>query len=232
MRPLAVRLALAFVFLHVVPTAPSRAAGRSDAVVGNWAVAVDYPGGSLRLDLVIAEKDGRLHGKLALLDDTLLVTKIDFEPPRLSAEVQIGERRLEARGMLDGGKLSGQWSIVGGDSRGTWTAERKAATQRRPVEQVLGVWPVSLYLPNGVLHLTLALEQSAGRLVGSLAGEAGTVGLQALDFDGEVLRFEVHLMGESYRFESALKDGKLVGRWLAGGSWSSPGKKRSSAGGR
>lgn len=223
MRRLRITLAAALLIPAIAAAADTHA-----GITGAWSVAVDSPGGSLRLDLMVAETGGRLTGAIAFLGETLLLQKLEFEPPRIAAELRFGESTVRAWGVLDRGKLGGEWSIAGRHTRGTWTGERKRPQPAAlAVEEIVGVWPVSLYLPNGVLHLTLTLERIDGTLVGTLSGDAGTVILQSIDFDGRTLRFEVHLLGEIYRFESTLEDRKLVGRWLAGGGWSSSGKKTS-----
>lgn len=201
------------------------AAEGKDDILGRWAVDVETPNGSLRLDLDLTAGESGLTGILFFFQGTFPLSNLRFQNSTLSAEVRVGESTFRATGGLSGGKFAGEWSVRGKDIRGIWTAERKTSAVRGAVaDDIVGYWPVMLDLPNGVLNLALELKQTGGTIWGTLGGDAGTLPLQSVLLDQDRLRFEVQFAGETYRFECTLKNHKLSGRWFASGAWKSSGK--------
>jgi len=126
-------------------------------------------------------------------------------------------------GIVSEGKISGTWAQVGGEDKGTWTAERQPDAPA--ASGIAGSWDSVAVTSGGDLAAVLSLKQEASSLNGSMSSEMGTVPLSAVSFAESKLHYEIQLGDTVYKVDATMEGDKLKGQWAPvaggeGGPWS------------
>ena len=199
------------------------------SVLGKWLVKAETPNGPLEIAFDLKQEGNQLIGTAAMMQQAFPLSTVKFEDPDLTVEISLGGGKYKMLGKLKDGKFSGSWEEVGGDMKGTWTAERTAtatqATTAGAAGVISGTWDVVSATPNGDLALTLDLKQDGDKLDGTIAGPMGTMPIQAASFKENKLQFDIEIAGGVYRLEGLRNNNKIEGKWYPvgggeGGTWS------------
>lgn len=204
--------------------------GFADDVAGKWkVVAKDSGGEEIKADLSLKQEDGKLTGTMALPDATLQLKDVQFKENVLTYHLEHGGMPVSVKMTLDGGKLKGNYTVDGGETRPI-EAERVVEAAAAPASPVIGDWKVSTTGPDGEpLKLVITLKQTDGKWSGQLVIEEHDVTLPLSDIkvDGSSFTCNVETDGGTFVIEAKIADDKLEG------SHTSPdGKKNKMAGTR
>lgn len=208
-----------------------------DSILGKWLAKAETPNGPIEMEFELKQEGNQLVGTAAMMQGIIPLAAIKFEEPSLSMELSLGGNSYKLLGALKEGKLSGTWEQMGGDMKGTWSAERKAVavpavTAAPAAAGVAGTWNCISVTPNGDLALTLELKQEGDKVSGTIGSDRGTIPIQAASFKENKLQFDLDLGGTVYRVEGILKEIKIEGKWYpaAGGEGGSFSATRKAAG--
>ncbi len=197
-----------------------------EAILGKWLIKAETPNGPLEIEFDLKQEGNQLVGTAALMQGVVPLSAVKYEEPNLTAELALGGNSYRMLGTLKEGKFTGTWEQIGGDVKGTWTAERRATppTSGTAASGISGSWNSISVTPNGELALGLDLIQDGEKVTGSLSSERGSVPLQAATFKDNKLQFDVDLGGTVYRVEGTLKENRFDGKWYPvaggeGGTW-------------
>ncbi len=207
----------------------------ADDIVGKWQVKAETPNGPFDLAFEFRPEAGKISGTATAPQGSGTFSTVKFESPSFSAELQIGDESYRLTATMKDGKLAGAWEQIGGDAKGTWTAERVGQTSSSaPGSGISGVWDSLATTPNGDMSATIELKQDGEKVTGEIRSDMGSLPIQAASFKEGKLQFDIELGGGTYRVQAALKDGKLDGGWAPaeggdGGSWTANRKAASAA---
>jgi hypothetical protein len=209
---------------------PANQAG-AQAIAGKWLGNADTPNGPVDLAFEIQQDGSLLKGTATVLDASSPISALRFEDGKFSGEITVmgGNYRLAAT--VSGARMTGTWEQVGGEYKGTWTAERATAT---PAAGIAGAWDIVAVTPDGNRTYLLELDQRGDALSGTIGSEMGTAPLDALSYKDGKLHFEVDGGTDVYVIDGALEGDNMKGRWAitltgASGTWS--GKRKGAAAG-
>jgi hypothetical protein len=201
-----------------------------ESILGKWLAKAETPNGPIEMEFELRQEGSQLVGTAAMMQGIIPLSAIKFEEPNLTLELSLGGSSYKLLATLKDGKFSGTWEQVGGDMKGTWSAERKVgavptAAALPAAAPIAGTWNTISVTPNGEFASTLDLKQEGEAISGTLGSDMGTVPIQAASFKENKLQFDVDLGGTVYRVEGTLKDNKIEGKWYPaaggeGGSWS------------
>ncbi len=219
----AVMLALAIVL-------PASQAG-AQSIAGKWLANADTPNGPVELVFEILQEGSQLKGTATVFDTLTPISALRFDDGKFSGEITVmgGNYRLVAS--VSGSKMSGTWEQVGGEYKGTWTAERAATAS---ATGIAGAWDIVADTPDGNVAYLLELNQQGDALSGTIGGDMGSAPLDALSYKDGKLHFEVDPGGGIYVIDGTLEGDNLKGRWAVSGggpsgTWS--GKRKGAAAG-
>jgi len=199
-------------------------------IAGKWLAKADTPNGPMDLVFEIYQEGNQLTGTALVFETSTPISALRFDGGKFSGEITVmgGNYRLAAT--LNEGKMAGTWEQVGGDYKGTWTAQREAVA---PATGIVGAWDIVAITPDGNAMYLLELNKQGDALSGTIGGDMGTAALDALSYRDGKLHFEVDGGGAVYVIDGALEGDNLKGRWaISGGgesgTWS--GKRKGAAG--
>jgi len=198
-----------------------------ESILGKWLTKAETPNGPIELEFELKQEGNQLVGTAALMQGIIPLSAIKYEEPNLTVELSLGGSSYRLLGTLKDGKFTGTWEQVGGEMKGTWSAERKAggALPTPAAAGIAGTWNSISVTPNGELALTLELKQEGEKINGALSSDRGSLPIQAASYKENKLQFDVELGGTTYRVEGIHKENKIEGKWYPaaggeGGSWS------------
>ncbi len=198
-----------------------------ETILGKWLIKAETPNGPLEIEIDLKQEGNQLVGTAALMQGIIPLSAVKYEEPNLTAELAFGGNNYRMLGTLKEGKFTGTWEQIGGDMKGTWIAERRAAPPAAGTAPtgITGSWNTISVTPNGELAMGLDINQDGEKVTGSLSSEMGSVPLQAATFKDDKLQFDVDLGGTVYRVEGNLKENRIDGKWYPvaggeGGTWS------------
>jgi len=207
---------------------PANQAG-VQTIAGKWLGNADTPNGPVDLAFEIQQDGNQLKGSATVFETSTPISALRFEDGKFSGEITVmgGNYRLVAT--VSEGKMTGTWEQVGGDYKGTWTAERATVA---PAAGIAGTWDIVAEMPDGRATYLLELNQQGDALSGSIGGDMGSAPLDALSYKDGKLHFEVDAGSGVYVIDGALEGEGLKGRWTVSGggdsgAWS--GKRKGSA---
>jgi hypothetical protein len=87
------------------------------------------------------------------------------------------------------------------------------------IGEIVGTWPVLLYVPGNEIRFRLEFRQEKDHLTGCLNTEVGSLPLEEISLNGNTLLFRVTLFGEAYRFTGKINGSAISGQWFASGPW-------------
>ena len=221
----AVALALVLLALPVTSFADT------GAVAGKWTVQADTPQGPMELGFDLKLEGGQLVGTVTTLQSVIPMSELKFEDPQLSMQINVMGGDFKLTGVLKEGKLTGTWEQIGGEMKGTWTAQRDAAPSSAPVPTaqpstgIDGSWNSVAVTPEGDLAFGMELKSSGSTIEGRLIAGGATIPISKASFADGKLSFEIEYDGGLYRIEATLAGDKLSGKWSAvdgtdSGAWS------------
>jgi hypothetical protein len=198
-----------------------------ESILGKWLIKAETPNGPIEVEFEMRQEGNQLVGTAAMMQGTIPLSAIKYEEPNLTVELSLGGSNYRLLGTLKDGKFTGTWEQVGGDMKGTWSAERKAGgalAAPAGAAGIAGTWNSISVTPNGDLALTLELRQEGDKINGTLSSDMGSVPIQAVSYKENKLQFDVDLGGTVYRVEGIHKENKVEGKWYPaaggeGGSW-------------
>ena len=150
-----------------------------------------------------------------------------------SAEVNLN-------GVLDSGKLAGEWTA--GAAKGTWTASRKdaVATPAAPAAPASsgaasgaaaaleGTYDAEVTAEGqGSLPFVLVIKKAGDKLVTEVPG-AGDLNIVGIEVEGDSVTLNATFQGNPFPLKGKMTAGQMGGKWEAGGfngTWSA--KKKS-----
>ncbi len=203
---------------------PARADIR--AILGKWLAKAETPNGPMEVEFELKQEGDLLTGTAKLFQGSIPLSAVKFEDPNLAIDLSFEGGTFKLRGVLKEGKFSGTWEQVGGDVKGTWTAERRAApVVTAAAGGISGIWASVATTPNGELPLSLELKQEGDKVTGSLSSDMGSLPIQAGSFKENKLQFDVEIGTNVYRVQATLQEDKFTGNWAPagggeGGAWS------------
>ena len=216
--------------LSLVMALPASQAG-AQTVTGKWLAKADTPNGPMDLVFDLQQEGNQLKGTATVFDTLTPISALQFTDGKFSGEISVmgGTYRLAAT--VTGGKMAGAWEQVGGEYKGTWTAERAASA---PAAGIAGAWDIVADTPDGNATYLLELNQQGEALSGTIGGDMGSAPLDALSYKDGKLHFAVDGGGTVYIIDGQLEGESLKGRWaISGGgpsgTWS--GKRKGAAAG-
>ncbi len=101
----------------------------------------------------------------------------------------------------------------------TPSAKKTVPGSALPATNVVGSWPVVLYVPGNELRFQLDFQQQGDRVTGNLNTEVGSIPINSGSLKGNALSFTVTLFGNTYRFQGEVNGNELSGQWFASGPW-------------
>ncbi len=206
-----------------------------ESILGKWLLKAETPNGPLELQLELKQDGSQLVGIIGTMQGNIPLSALKFQEPNLAAELTLGGMNYKLQGVLKDGKFDGSWEMIGGDVKGTWTAQRQVEPATVPAAAGLsGTWTSTAATPNGDLVAALELKQEGDKITGSFGSDMGTIPIQAASFKDNRLQFDVELGGAVYRVEGVLKENKIEGKWYPaaggeGGAWNATRKLASTA---
>lgn len=190
-----------------------------ESILGKWVAKAETPNGPLEVEIELKLDGNQLIGTMGAFQGSVPLSNIKFEEPILTVEAALGALNFRLSGTLKDGKFAGEWVQVGGEMKGTWSAERKAEpTAVTSESDVTGEWDSVAVTPNGDLKLRLDLKKEGEKLGGTISSEMGSLSLKTASFKDNNLQFEIEVEATTYRVEAALKEGRLSGKWSQLGS--------------
>ncbi len=209
---------------------PASQAG-AQTIAGKWLANADTPNGPLELVFEVQQEGSQLKGTATVFETLTPISALRFEDGKFSGEITVmgGNYRLIAT--VSGSKMTGTWEQVGGEYKGTWTADHAAAAS---AAGIAGAWDIVADTPDGNAAYLLELNQQGAALSGTIGGDMGSAPLDALSYKDGKLHFEVDAGGGIYVIDGALEGDNLKGRWAVSGggpsgTWS--GKRKGAAAG-
>src|SRR6059036_768098 len=197
-----------------------------EAILGKWLAKAETPAGPVELEIEIRQEGAQLVGTAVTLQASIPLQNLVFEEPNISVELRgAGGQTFRLKGTLKDGRFSGTYEQVGGDMKGPWSMERRAAPASAPATDtgISGTWSSVSVTPNGDLALVLELKQEGEKVTGTVGSEMGTLPIKDGSYKDNALRYDVEFGGNTYRTEGTLKDGKFTGKWsTVGGTDSGP----------
>jgi hypothetical protein len=200
----------------------------SESLVGKWLVKAETPNGTRELEFEFKLDGTTLTGFASSTQGSVPLSALKFEDPNFSSELNAGSDVYKITGTLKEGKLSGTWEQTGRDSKGAWTAERKAAAAPAAAPAaaggIAGLWNTVAATPNGDLPALMELKMEGDKLSGEIRSDMGSMPIQAASFSGKALQFDLVLGNSTYRIQATLEGDKLTGGWGPaaggeGGAW-------------
>jgi hypothetical protein len=212
------RAGLLFLLALGFGLAATRAYADPESILGKWLMKAETPQGPMDLQLELKEDNGKLVGTVVVFDSTVAVTGLKFEEPQLEMQLPVFDGNYKVTGVLKENKLSGTWEQVGGDMKGTWTAEKSAGTTASaaaaPIPAALdGTWNAIAGSPSGNLAFALELKQSGNSFEGKALAGGGSIPLAKGKFVDNTMSFEIEYEGGTYKVEGTLAGDKITGKW-------------------
>jgi hypothetical protein len=216
---------IGIVALAAALAAPPLSLAGVEAILGKWVAKAETPTGPVELELELRQEGAQVVGTAAMLQNAVPLTNLKFEDPELSLEMALGALSFKLRGTLKDGKFTGTYEQIGGDLKGPWSAERRAASATQaaapsPAQSsgaVTGSWSSVSVTPQGELALDLALEQTGEKVTGTVSSALGSLPILNGSFRDSRLRYDVEFGGTTYRTEGTLSGDKFQGEWSAVG---------------
>lgn len=193
-------------------------ASQADAqtIAGKWLALADTPNGPVNLVFEIRQDGSQLTGTALVFETTTPISSLRFEGGKFSGEIVVMGGTYKLAATLSEGKMAGTWEQVGGDYKGTWTAEREAAAPA--AANISGSWDVVAATPEGDAQYLLELSQQGDALSGTIGSDMGSAPLTAASYKDGKLHFEVDGGGNVYVIDGAPDGENLKGTWaIAGG---------------
>jgi hypothetical protein len=189
-----------------------------EKIVGKWQIKAETPDGPRDLEFEFKLEGTTLAGIISSARGSAPLSALKFEDPSFAAEVNTGSDNFKLTATLKDGKLAGTWEQVGTGAKGTWVAERKAASaSTAPAATggpaILGTWMVVAVTPEGDMPFQAEFSQSGTTLSGKMIVQSGEIPLQKLQFSENKLTFQLDFRGGTYKVEATLTNDKFAGRW-------------------
>ena len=208
--------------------ASSAAAADPAEIAGAWASVAVTPHGDLTVTLDLKQEGDKVTGSVSSETGALPIQAASFKENMLQFDVVFGGNRYHIEALLKDGKLSGQWSSVGGSDSGAWSATRKivAPAPSAAAASLDGTWNSVALTPDGDnIVFVLELKQAGENVTGNAVAPDGKIPIQKATFVNSVLTFDIQYSGSTYRIQANMESGKLTGKWSAingqeTGSWS------------
>src|SRR5207247_611213 len=196
-----------------------------EAILGKWLAKAETPTGPIELEIEVRQEGAQLVGSAAMLQSSIPLANLVFEEPNISVDLSAGGQTFRLKGTLKDGRFSGTYEQVGGDMKGPWSMERRAAPASATDTGISGTWSSVSVTDNGDLALVLELKQEGEKVTGTVGSEMGTLPIKDGSYKDNALRYDVEFGGNTYRTEGTLKDGKFTGKWstvggTGSGAWS------------
>ena len=218
----------AFALVGLILAFPATGPASTDSIVGKWVVQAETPQGPMELGFDLKLDGGQLVGTVTVSQSTTPVSTLKFEDPQLTMEINVMGGDFKLSGVLEDSKLSGTWEQIGGDMKGTWSAERAATPAPAAAAQSSagfdGTWNSVAVTPDGELAFAVELKSSGSTVEGRISAGGVSLPIAKGTFTENKVSFEVEYAGGMYRFEATLAGDKLTGKWSAvdgtdGGAW-------------
>lgn len=210
----AVRVAALAMGLMVL--AMGLSAGANDAVVGSWAMKMDYQGTMIDATLTINEAAGALGGTWESAQGKNDLKNVKFENGTLtftrSISFQDQTFDLEYSGKVEGGKLTGLFTTPMGDM--TAGGEKQGgAAPAGGAASLPGVWELTVESQLGVNKRKLTIDDT---LNGSYEADYGTFKTANMKLDGNKATFDLTLSMDGqelpFKFEGTVDGDTLKGQ--------------------
>ncbi|MBI1784658.1 hypothetical protein HYR69_05890, partial [Candidatus Sumerlaeota bacterium] len=196
-------------------------AGGASAILGDWAMKMDYQGNLIDAKLNFTEKDGKLAGKWSSQRGDNELTNIKFEGNKVTftrtIKLQDQTFDLEYEGVIEGDKITGKYTTPMGDmtangvrQSGAPAAEPAAAPAGDAKAGLAGVWDLTVdsQLGSNKRKLTINPDNT-----GTYEADYGKFDIKNLKTDGNKVCYDltVKLNDQSldFKFEGTV-DGKTL----------------------
>jgi len=208
-----------------------------ESLVGKWIGKAETPNGPLDLQFEFKQQGNQLVGSAMLMQTAVNFSAVKFEDPQLSFELSFGGGNYRLSSTVKDGKLSGTWEQIGGDLKGSFSAERQGTPAPLTTGGgIAGDWNSVAVTPNGEIVANLNLKLEGENLSGVISSDQGSLEILKASFKDGKLQFDLDLGGNVYRIEAAFKDDKFTGKWSSvgggeSGAWSAARKAGAAAAG-
>jgi hypothetical protein len=205
--------------LVLVLALPAQGFSGVEKLVGKWLAKAVTPNGPVEIEFDLKLDGDKLAGTAAMFQGSIPLSAIKFDDPKLTIELSAGQQDFRLSGTLKDDRFEGTWEQVGGDMKGTWSAERKGPAPVAAAANggVSGTWSLVAVTPQGELPLTMEVKEAAGKVTGSLSSAMGVVAIESGTYASGKLGFDLNI-GAVYHVDLDVVGDKITGKWGQAGT--------------